>query len=160
MAEFIEELLRGRPSLFPSIQELNDLILGRFPHLVLESSGTIDVINPRGSSFEEALRSYRGIISSLQQPTSMPMYEVAEDDDAIEALSGHSEPEDWDLSVSSEHPYVMLDDYSYHDIVVNQTVVFPPPEGNWSGHDPLDYVPCCTELLSRGRRVGLSRGPG
>ena len=139
--DFLEELLQGRPSLFPSIQELNDRILGRFPHLILESFGTIDEINPSGSSFEEALRSYQSIIRSLQQPTSMPMYEVADEEEEIDALSGHSEPDDWDPSVNSEHPYVMTTDYSAHDILVGETVVFLSPEGDWSNHDPLDHVP-------------------
>ena len=125
---FIDELLRGRPSEFPSVQELNDLILGRFSHLLFESSGAIEEVNPSGSSFEEALRSYRSIICSIPQPTSSPMYEVADQEEDIDALSGHSEPEGWDLQVDSEQPYVWTTDFSSYDIQVGDTVLFLPVE--------------------------------
>ena len=138
---FIDELLRGRPSEFPSVQELNDLILGRFSHLIFESSGTIEEVNPSGSSFEEALRSYRSIICSIPQPTSSPMYEVADQEEDIDALSGHSEPEGWDLQVDSEQPYVWTTDFSSYDIQVGDTVLFLPVEDDWTNHDPLDHVP-------------------
>jgi hypothetical protein len=34
-----------------------------------------------------------------------------------------------------------MNDYEFHYILVDETVVSPPPEGDWSGHEPLDHVP-------------------
>ena len=159
--EFIDELLRGRPSLFPSIQELNDRILGRFPELVLESFGAIEEVDPSGSSFVEAIRNYRSIIRSVAQPTSLPMYEVAEHDEDIGALSGQSEPEGWDVDVDSERPYVWLDQVTSYDIQDGDTILFPPQDDeDWPDYDPLDHVVYIQARTTSGNRAsGRAQSP-
>ena len=133
----LDNLLRGPPV---TREETSDLLLSRFPDLLLGGSGAIEEIHSEGYAYDEFIRNYVGIVSNLPLPTIDDIYEEVENDVEIDDASGNDPDSDWDPEEVAAHPYAMLDDFSSKDVQVGETVILLPADPDPSG-EPLDSVP-------------------